>query len=147
LRTGRRPSCSALATYGQRLVANSGENPYALYFSKLIVEGYGISWADELVRPVNGGFGEITGLVQMDDKLVIFQKRAISIVSGAGLDNTGNGVDFGDVVQIATDVGCTTPASIVADRGRHHLPESEGHVPAQAGSLYRVHRGSPCRTI
>jgi len=108
------PSCSTMAVFNQRLVCNNLENPFALCPSKLVAEGYGAAWADELVIELNGAKGAVTAITQMDDALVVFQESGISVLEGDGPDNTGAGVAFSSVRPIATDVGCTQPQSLVA---------------------------------
>jgi hypothetical protein len=106
------PSCTSMAPFGNRVVCNSLENPYAVYPSKLINDGYAAAWADELPIQLNGAYGEFVAVMEMDGRAVIFQESAISLLEGEGPDNTGYGTPFYAVRTIATDVGCNNVDSL-----------------------------------
>lgn len=107
------PPCTHMATYGQRAMCNDVENPYSLCPSMLTVDGYAVAWADELRVPLNGARGEYVAGCAMDGTFYIFQERAISMIAGDGVDNTGGGVPFGQPVEIASHVGCATADSVI----------------------------------
>jgi hypothetical protein len=112
------PSCTSMAPFGNRVVCNSLENPYAVYPSKLINDGYAAAWADELPLQLNGAYGEFVGVMEMDGTAVIFQEGGISRLDGEGPDNTGGGTPFYSVRTIATDVGCNNVDSLaLTDKG------------------------------
>lgn len=112
------PACSCAALWGQRVVTNNLEDPYAIWPSKLIslqsIYDSTPAWSDELVIQMDASFGKVVAIQQMDDKLVVFQERRICILTGDGPDNTGGGVGFLEPQPIATDVGCNNPNSIVS---------------------------------
>jgi hypothetical protein len=112
------PSCTSMAPFGNRVVCNSLENPYAVYPSKLINDGFAVAWADELPIQLNGAYGEFVAVMEMDGTAVIFQENGISRLDGEGPDNTGYGTPFYAVRTIATDVGCNNVDSLVlTDKG------------------------------
>lgn len=55
-----------------------------------------------------------TGLVEMDDKVVVFTRGNIYAIAGNGPDDGGRGNDFSGLQLVASDAGCIDARSIVA---------------------------------
>jgi hypothetical protein len=57
---------------------------------------------------------DITGMADLDDKLVVFTENEIYVISGHGPDDAGNNNDFSSLQPVADDSGCNDYRSIVS---------------------------------
>lgn len=80
---------------------------------------------DEMELDLDDEFGDVTGMIGLDDKVVVYKAGAVYVISGQGLDDAGGGSDF-NVVRVASDkgaivgspmVGVGSDAWFVSDRG------------------------------
>lgn len=106
------PATSVLGTFGQRMFAVSSENPNVMHFSKQQAGTNAIDFADTFTITVPEA-KEITGLQQMDEKLIIFEENRIFAMTGDGPSATGDQNNFSDPALITSDAGCKEPRSIV----------------------------------
>lgn len=106
------PAAKHLASWGNRLFALSSEFPSRIYFSKTIVDGFGVGFNPALYLDAADAFGEFTALAATDRALIAFKANGIYAITGDGPDNTGQGAF--QLQQIATGYGCTNDRSIVA---------------------------------
>lgn len=106
------PTISNQVSIFNKRVWTVGTN--VIQYSKLIEDGYPISWNDSLKIPIYTTFGDISGTCGMDNSLVIFTQNNINIVSGDGPNNLGENDNFTRPQPISSDTGCTEPNSIVA---------------------------------
>lgn len=60
------------------------------------------------------GGENVTGIVEMDDKTIVFTSSNIYAIAGNGPDDGGRGNDYSGLQLIASDTGCIEPRSIVA---------------------------------
>jgi len=60
------------------------------------------------------GGDPVTGLGELDDKLIVFTKSKIFAIAGNGPDDGGRGNDFSGLQLVASDTGCIDARSIVA---------------------------------
>lgn len=60
------------------------------------------------------GGENVTGLCEMDDKVIVFTSANIYAIAGNGPDDGGRGNDFSGLQLVASDTGCIEPRSIVA---------------------------------
>lgn len=108
-----------LASYNQRLIAIPSEAPSSWWYSKEIVPpspgnaGTPVQFSNEFISVVDERAGGITGIQQMDEKLLFFKKNNIFALSGNGPASDGSGSDFNPPQVIATDTGCLDNQSIV----------------------------------
>lgn len=113
------PACSYVATYKRRLIVAPTEDMNSFWFSKDIIPGIAgaigtpVNFASEFVKSVNERGGPLTGLVQLDDKLLIFKKDTISVMTGEGPANNGLQDDFTTPQIIVSDTGCLYGRSLV----------------------------------
>jgi len=86
-------------------------------------KGYDPSTANEyaLAPEYNDAFafllpgGEnVTGMAELDDKVIIFTKSNIYAIAGNGPDDGGRNNDFSGLQLIASDTGCVDARSVVA---------------------------------
>lgn len=107
------PAASLIAAGKQRLFLAGCENPYAYYYSKKQITGVGMQFSLAFYGETSSNYGPISAIAVMDDKFVLWTHTAILYVSGDGPDPTGNNNSFTLPTLVASDVGCTNPASIV----------------------------------
>ena len=88
-------------------------------YSKPVVPGSATETA--LAPEFNEGFGmltpsgdEVTGMAELDDKLLAFTARAVYVLSGSGPDDGGAGSDFSDLTIVSADAGCIEARSVVS---------------------------------
>lgn len=75
----------------------------------------------ELAPGFNEAFGyvlrsgrRVTGVAELDDKVVVFTEGEIYLVAGQGPDDTGAANDFSGLQLVSNDVGCIEPRSVVS---------------------------------
>lgn len=106
------PACTYLKTYKNRLFAVGLENSTEIAFSKEFVRGEGVSFSSPLIKQVDSKGGALTSLAELDDKLVLFKRANIFVMTGQGPTDTGSQDDF-YITAITADIGCSEPKSIV----------------------------------
>jgi hypothetical protein len=106
------PPMFILTGHDNRVVGVDSTDPLTLYISKEVGLGYPAEWSDFLTLRIPQRGGPVTGLASMDDKLLVFKRDVIYIVTGRAPVATGQDSTL-NVSLLTTDVGCTTPASIV----------------------------------
>lgn len=111
------PPCELVAVARDRVWV-VGEDQNTLHYSKLSPPEdprsalNPVAFHPALTVQVEPVGGPITAIMAMDDKLVVFKRDRIYVVSGEGRDNRGDGQDF-FVNLITTAVGCVNPSSVV----------------------------------
>lgn len=55
-----------------------------------------------------------TGLIEMDDKVIVFTESSIFAIAGNGPDDGGRNNDFSGLQLVSSDAGCVDPRSLVA---------------------------------
>lgn len=108
------PAITTMSTHtasNRIIIANKNANE--VQFSKIREKGKPVEFNDDLVKPINPSYGEITGLSEMDDKALIFTENGIQYFSGVGPNNLGQQDLFTDVELLSRDTGCTDPRSII----------------------------------
>jgi hypothetical protein len=60
------------------------------------------------------GGEQVTGLGEMDDKVIIFTKSNIYAIAGNGPDDGGRGNDYSGLQLVSSDTGCVDARSIVS---------------------------------
>lgn len=107
------PATSLVTSYKNRLMLIPSENKQAFWFSKEIVPGVPVEFSDLFVQQIDSRGGDITAIIQMDDKFVLFKSTHIFYVVGEGPDDTGANNDFSQAQLITADSGCQNPRSII----------------------------------
>ena len=107
------PNANILTTFKNRIVGVTEENPTAFYYSKSAINGSPVEFAAENFVQVDVDLSPITGLSQLDDKLIVFKKRQIYFLAGDGSNDLGANSSFSNPTTIASDVGCVNQNSIV----------------------------------
>jgi hypothetical protein len=103
------PALVALAGYRGRLYGIDYTRR-RIWFSKQIVDGESPAFCSDFTMELPWpGYA----LAVMDDKLVVFGDGHIGAIAGWGPSDSGANNDLGDVQNVASDVGCVNPESIV----------------------------------
>jgi hypothetical protein len=107
------PSCDVVRVFKNRLFVAGLERQSDVLFSKAHVNDEGVAFSDLFNLQVGNQGGSVTALAVLDEKLVLFKQTSIYILTGEGPTDTGAQNDFLVPQQVASDVGCTEPESIV----------------------------------
>src|SRR5207244_3711506 len=104
LETSITPRPAYLATYGDRMWLVNADFRTELWFSKHIRPGHQPEFVAEFAIDFDDEFGDITGIAQLDDKLVVFKRNAIYLVAGDGPEDNGSG-SLHSTARVGLDVG------------------------------------------
>lgn len=106
-------SAKVVAAGKNRLFVVDASEPLRVYYSQELRSGYAPEFSPGLLLSVDPYGGDITGLVVMDDSLIIFKESAVFFVAGPGpLANPAAGGGFTEPQLITSDVGCINLESI-----------------------------------
>lgn len=106
------PPCHIVTVFNNRL-AVVGDDRNRVYFSKDTLEGFPVEFTDIIYRDVKEGFGDVSTLKGINDKLIIFTKDAHFYVLGDGPNNAGAQDTLTLPEIISTDIGCLSPNSAI----------------------------------
>lgn len=106
---------SVIAGGKSRLFFNDPSDPLVIRFSQEFEDGYGAELPPELFLRCDAYGGDVTGLANLDDALIVTKENALNAFGGDGPLENGDSSQGGfSAPQLVTsDVGCTNPASIV----------------------------------
>jgi hypothetical protein len=107
------PASSLVVSYRNRIFLAGHSDPLLLSYSTITRNGEAVYFNGQLTIRLDPRGGDITALGVLDDKLVVFKETAIFVLAGDGPENTGLNSDYQDPLLIATDVGCSSAASVV----------------------------------
>lgn len=95
---------------GGRLYSRDPERESVIRFSLFGVEGFGRAWNVDLVEETPDGRA-LTAVADLDGSLVLFSELGLSIMSGDGPDNAGNG-GYSPPRALPVAIGCTGQSTI-----------------------------------
>lgn len=107
------PAASIVQRHKNRMFLGGLENDNEVRYSQESTQNEGLGFSDFFVIRVNPTGGPVTAFGTLDDKLIIFKQNSIYGLAGQGPTLAGSGNDYQQPEQIATDVGCNNPSSIV----------------------------------
>lgn len=107
------PACSAVTRHNNRLILSGLEDGNTIAYSKEQRTGDATAFAAEFIIQVEPKGGRVYAAASLDDKLIIFKKTDLYAETGEGPTRNGQFNDFQSPKNIATDVGCSNPVSIV----------------------------------
>ncbi len=107
------PSCTSIVGHRNRLFLGGLEDGNTLAYSKYAVPGDGVAFSDLFTMRCDPRGGDIQAVYPLDDKLIIFKKDALFALVGDGPLDTGAQNDYTEPQLISSDVGCSSPRSIV----------------------------------
>ena len=106
------PATSVMGVFNNRIFAVSSENPKVLYYSKKRQKKSPVEFSDIFTITMNKA-ERVTAMVEMDEKLIIFEPQQIFYITGAGPTDTGAQNSYSEPQLVTSDVGCTTVDSVV----------------------------------
>jgi hypothetical protein len=107
------PNASLIVNWKNRLILAGLEDSEELSYSKEYVPGTPAQFSDFFKINISNQGGPITALGVLDDKLIIFKKSLLFVLSGNGPNATGEQNDYGTPDLVSSDVGCSDPSSVV----------------------------------
>lgn len=118
LENGCAPACLCPTVFANRVWVIDAEDPTTLRYSKKVIaenggRGSPVEFVDVFLLDVPEEGGSCTALGRLDDKLIVFKRDRVFVVTGAGPDDTGAGDDL-TISSIQTSVGCTEPKSVIS---------------------------------
>lgn len=128
------PPCSTVAVHRNRLFLGGLEDPSEVWYSQPQVNNFGVEFSDSLTERLDPNGGPLVGMVPMDQNLVLLCSRRPFAMAGDGLDELGNGDGF-NVAEIASDVGCSDPRSILSMPYGAFFKSSKGWHLLERGGL------------
>lgn len=130
------PPCSIIEAYKNRVFIAGLDNKNTIQYSKISPpdqKDFGVGFSDLFTIELDNSGGDIVGLFNLDDKLIIFKEKEIYYINGDGPNNTGSGSTFTEPQLITTDVGCLNANSIVTSPNGLMFKSSKG--------IYLLNRG------
>jgi hypothetical protein len=103
-------SLNAMTFWNNRFFGISAENPREVWYSKLLVDGQGVAFSDQFTVEADE---DLTGLIGMDDKLILFGSEGAHVLTGDGPDNLGTGL-YANPFRLAHRVGLIYPRALTA---------------------------------
>lgn len=127
------PPCAILHAHKGRLWAAAADEPNALWYSDVMLPGEGASFNPLKKIKMDQRDGLPTAFASLDDKLVIFKRNSIWVLTGDGPDRRGQGQIYSPPQQIPSEIGTILPRSVAAT--------PEGLIfKATTGGWYRLGR-------
>lgn len=107
------PAANQIAVYNSDRLAVVGEDSSRVFFSKSIGEGRPVEFTDAIYRDIDPVGGSVTALKGMGEKLIVGTNDALYYISGDGPNNLGQQDTMNLAEEISTDIGITSPDSVV----------------------------------
>ena len=107
------PSVCLITAYKNRVIVVPSENRNQYWYSQTVVTGAPVDFSDFLVNDINQKGGDLTSIIEMDDKLIFFKETQIYYNVWDGPDATGAQSDISEPILVPSDTGCINPRSVV----------------------------------
>lgn len=107
------PPSMIMVSHNNRLWAADSEEPNTIWYSKSAQNLVGLSFSAFLTQELDHKFGPITGLAEMDEKLVIGKDTGFFIQAGDGANDTGGGSTLSFPQAVPSDVGISEFKSVI----------------------------------
>ena len=107
------PSASLITSYQNRIILAGLEDKNLIQYSKIRTQGRPVEFEDTFVIEFPNTGGDISSMIVMDEKLIVFKNDAIFYIAGEGPNNLGEQNTFIEPEQISSDVGCIDSNSVV----------------------------------
>ncbi|HKP06412.1 MAG TPA: hypothetical protein VJU58_04090 [Microbacterium sp.] len=101
-----------IATDTRLFLAGIAGDPDSVWYSRERGDGEVASFHDTLTVPVPRAGGDITALAFNSETLTVFRESAIYALPGDGLNNLGQGSNYGPARTISRDVGAVSRESV-----------------------------------
>lgn len=107
-----------IATDTRVFLGGVAGDPDRVWYSRQRSDGEVVSFHDALTVAVPRDGGDITAIAARADVLYVWRETALYAFPGVGIDNLGQGQNFGPVQIVSTDVGCMNAEAVaLTDRG------------------------------
>lgn len=121
------PAASIIAATDTRLFLGGIPNdPDRVWYSKQRTDGRVASFHDALTIDIPPQGGDITAVALLNETLIVFREHAIYALPGSGLDNLGQGQNYGPANQLSADVGAVNAESVVLTPGGLFFKSAKG---------------------
>lgn len=122
------PSSNIATKYKERIFLVSTNDNRTIYYSEKFIPGEFPKFHEEFSYVIGtnniGQIDEVTSLIEMDEKLIIFTRNNIYYLLGDGPDPTLNYNDLSELITISTTVGCTNhKGTVVTNNGVYFISE------------------------
>ena len=146
------PACSMMTLYNDRVILGGLEESNTLWYSQNRTEldnfnTAPVEFCATNTIGVDPRGGPITAIGLLNQNLIIFKKTQLFYVNGSGPDNTGQGPTFPDAQQIASDVGCANPNSVVITPAGLMFQSDKGIYILGTGLAYPTYIGAPVQGL
>ena len=109
------PATQIMNVRQDRIFLVPDEDRTNIWFSKLKRHAVAVSFSDFFTKRISDG-GDITALITMDTREIVFKTSEIRAFSGSGPIDTGVG-SFSEDYMITSDVGCSEANPVWTDKG------------------------------
>lgn len=106
--------CSTLSVHQQRLWLDLTDRDGAFRYSQQLIAGVGLQFNETLGGQLPVASGVIMGFASMDEMIIIFTERKIFRITGTGPSASGGYNGYSDPVEVPSDVGCNSSASVIS---------------------------------
>lgn len=107
------PASDILGTYKNRLALVPSEDPIGFEYSKQVLEGSPVEFSDLFFQNIGTVGGSVTGITNLDDKIILFKDASIYYMTGTGPSPSGANSDFSEPIFITADCGLIDATSAV----------------------------------
>lgn len=111
------PCSIIVATQDRIITAGISDAPYTIRYSRQRNPGEVAAFHELLSVDVPPDGGKITGLAVHLETIYVFEERATYALSGDGLDNLGQGDQYGPARRLSPDVGAVSQEAIAVTPG------------------------------
>lgn len=108
------PASMVMESHNNRLWMVDAENPNTIQYSKTFTNGVGLSMSNLLLLQMDPKGGDIQGMAEMDEKMVILKTTTPFFFVGDGANDTGTGSTLTVPQAIPSDSGCNSLKSIIS---------------------------------
>lgn len=124
------PPAGIIAASQSRLyLGDVAGEPDRVWYSKLRSSGEVAAFHDALTIEVPRPGGRITAIAATEDCVYVWREAATYAFPGIGLDNLGQGQNYGPALVISTDIGAVSQESVaLTDRGYLFKSSKGWHV-------------------
>lgn len=105
--------CSVLGIHQQRLWIDLSDRVGDFRYSQQLISGIGIQFNEVLGGQLPVEAGRIVGFASLDEMVIILAERKLFRITGTGPSASGGYNNYSDPVEIPSDVGCNSSASVI----------------------------------
>lgn len=106
--------CSMVGVHQNRLWLDLTDRDGAFRYSQQLVSGVGLQFNEVLGGQLPVSCGAIMGFASMDEMVTILAERKIFRITGTGPSASGGYNGYSDPVEVPSDVGCNSAASVLS---------------------------------